>query len=54
MDDSLEQCLITSRGKACKKNWWPKFGPNEPKSGPKLGFCVIFLKFDPFVFVEIA
>ena len=38
MDDSLEQYLITSRGKTCnnkkkkKKKWWPIFGPNGPKS----------------------
>ena len=34
MDDCLEQCLITSRGKICKKFGEPKFGQ---KLGPKLG-----------------
>ena len=28
-----------------KKNWRPEFGPNGPKSGPKLGFL-------PLVFLE--
>ena len=35
-----------------KKKWQPEFGPNRPKSGPKLGFFH-FLKFDSLVFVEL-
>ena len=42
LDDSLERCLITSRGKTCKKNWWPKFELNGPKYGPKLGVLSFF------------
>ena len=39
IDDSLEQCQTTSRDKTRKKNFLrTKFGSNEPKSGPKLGF----------------
>ena len=26
------------RFKKKKKDWWPEFGANEPKSGPKQGF----------------
>ena len=40
--DSLQQCLISSRGKTHEKNWEPKFGLNEPKSGPKLSFSPLF------------
>ena len=40
-NDSLEQCLITSRGKTHKKNWEAKFGPNCPKLGPILGFLLL-------------
>ena len=28
--------------KPTAKNWGPKFGPNEPKSDPKLGFLSFF------------
>ena len=28
--------------KPAKKIWGPKFGPNGPKSGPKLGFLSFF------------
>ena len=38
LDDSLEQCLATSRGEIHKKIWGPRFGPNRPKSKPRLGF----------------
>ena len=33
--------------------WRPEFGPNAPKSGPKLGFCSFF-KLSSLVFLEIA
>ena len=39
---SWQQCLISSRGKTHKKNLGPKFGPNESKSVPKLGFSPFF------------
>ena len=39
-DDSLEQCLNTSRDKTRRNIWGPKFGPNRPKSGPKLCFML--------------
>ena len=35
---SLRQCLTPSRGKTHEKSLGPKFGPNGPKSGQKLGF----------------
>ena len=31
-----------------------KFGPNEPKSGSKLSFFPLFLKFGSLVFLEIS
>ena len=35
--------------KPAKKNYWPKFGPNRPKLGLKLGFIsfsqVLFISF---------
>ena len=34
----MGQFLNTSRGKTCKKIWGLKFGPNGPKSVPKLNF----------------
>ena len=37
-NDSLQQRLTSSRGKTHEKIWRPKYGPNEPKSGPKLVF----------------
>ena len=38
-NDSLRQCLISSRGKTHEKILFrPKFGPNGTKSSPKLGF----------------
>ena len=39
--------------KPAKKLWGPKFGPNEPKSGPKLGFYHFF-KFGLLVFLDTA
>ena len=34
-NDNVQQCLMFSRGKTHgKKFLGPKFGPNEPKSGP--------------------
>ena len=48
LDDSLEQCLTTSRGRTTKKILGPKFGPNELKSGPKLGFLSFFQVFYSF------
>ena len=54
LGDRLEQCLITRRGKICQKllsdpNWvkWAKIGP-------KFSFFVIFINFDPLVFLEIS
>ena len=48
-NDSLQQCLTSSRGKIHEKNFWPKFLPKGPKSGSKLGFLsfsqVWFLSF---------
>ena len=38
-DDSLRQCLTSSRGITHEEKFWgPKFGPNGPKLGPKLGY----------------
>ena len=54
LDDSLEQYLSTSRVKACKKKLVAKSGPNGSKSGPKLVFFCIFVKFGPLVFLQIA
>ena len=34
----MEQCLTTSGEKPTNKFWGPKFGPNKPKSDPKLNF----------------
>ena len=33
---------MTSRAKTHNKNWGPKFGPNDPKSDPKLGVLLLF------------
>ena len=51
-DDSLQQCLTSSRGKPPyphphpppppQKNWGPRFGSDEPKLGPKLCFFFSF------------
>ena len=42
-NDSLRQCLISSRGKTHEKILFrPKFGPNGTKSSPKLGFFAVF------------
>ena len=36
-NDSLQQCIISSRGKTHEKNFWgPNLGQNGPKSGLKL------------------
>ena len=40
--------------KSTKKVLGSKFGPNSPKSGPKLRFFCHFLKFDSLVFFGIA
>ena len=38
-NDSLQQCLTSSRGKTHeRKHLGPKFVSKEPKFGPKLGF----------------
>ena len=50
-DDSSPWYLVTDRARFLKKNWWPKFGP---KSGPKVGVFLQFLKFGSLVFLEIA
>ena len=52
INGSLQQCLISSRRKTHKKFLRPKFGSNEPKSGPRLVFCH-FLKVGSLVFLEI-
>ena len=35
-DDSWQWHLVTDGARFLKKNWQSKFGPNGPKSGPKL------------------
>ena len=40
-NDSLRQYLTSSRGKTHEK-LGPKFEPNWPKSGPKLGFLPFY------------
>ena len=44
-NDSLQQCMTSSRGKTHKKFGGTKFGSKRPKSGPNLGFFCHFLKF---------
>ena len=36
-NDRLRQCLTSRRDKTQEKYLGPKFGPNKPKSGSKLG-----------------
>ena len=55
-EDSWLWHLVTDRArflKKKKKNWQSQFGPNGPKSGPKLDFCH-FLKLGSLVCLEIA
>ena len=49
-NDRLQQCLTCRQSKTHKKKWRSKFGPNGPKSGPKLVFFFHFLKFGLLVF----
>ena len=49
-NDRLQQGLTCRRSKTRKKKWRSKFGPNGPKSGPKLVFFFHFLKFGLLVF----
>ena len=37
-NDSMQQCLTSSRGEIQEKYLWPKYGSNKSKLGPKLGF----------------
>ena len=51
-NDSLRQCLTSSRGKTHDKSFLrPKFGPNGPKSNPKLGG---FLSFSKVIFISFS
>ena len=52
-NDSLEQCLITSRGKTHKKKLGGQIWAKLPKIGPNIRFFVTF-KFSSLVFLEIA
>ena len=52
-NDSLQQCMTSSRGKTHKKFGGTKFGSKRPKSGPNLGFLPFF-KFDSSVLLEVA
>ena len=48
-NDSLQQCITSSIGKAHEKNLWePNLGQNGPKPGPKL----VFLPFSQVSFIS--
>ena len=53
-EDSLQQCLTSSRGKTHEKHLEPKFGPKGPKSGLKLVSFRHILKYGSLVFLEIS
>ena len=53
-NDSLEQCLTTSRDKTCQKNWGPNLGQIGQNWAQNQVFCQFFFQFDSLVFLEIA
>ena len=54
-NDSLQQCVTSSRDKTQEKNFWgPNLGQNGPKSGPKLVFFPHLFKFGSLVFLQTA
>ena len=53
-NDSLQQILISSRGKIHEKKLGPKFGPKPAKIKPKIRFFCHFLKFGSLLFLKIA
>ena len=55
-NDSLQQCLTSSRGKTHEKIFWAQIWAKEAKIGPETFFFFFchFLKFGSLVFLEIA
>ena len=53
--DSWTWYLATYQARFLKKNWWPKFGPNAPKSGTKwvFFFCRL-IEIGSYVFLKIS
>ena len=41
-NDSLQQCIISSRGKTHEKNFWIQIWAKQAKIGSKISFFVIF------------
>ena len=53
-NDSLQQCLTSSGGKAFKERFWdPSLGQASQNCTRNQVFCY-FLKFDSLIFLEIA